>query len=582
MSNIHVLELSGYETPSIHEEKSKEWVTYGKDNSYYDYLRECWEKSATNGSVINAISRLIYGKGLSALDAQRKPNDYATLINLFPASDLKKCALDLKALGQFAFQVHYTTKGKRLVKKCLHLPIQLLAPEKCDENGEIKAYYYSDNWKDTKKFEPKRYKAFGTSNDEIEVMFVHGIQFFTKYFSTVDYNGATPYAYLEKQIADFLINDVDNGFSGTKVVNFNNGVPSEEKQKIISGRVKGQLTGVNGDKVIIAFNNDETKKTTVDNIPLDDAPEHYRYLSEECTKKILAGHSVTSPMLVGIMNDNQGFNSNAEEIDRASTYFYNTVIKPFQDTLIDAIDKVLAVNGISLNLYFKRLNLFEDVEKTMQQQEQQQQQQLNLSKQDEEISSKLIEKGGEIDLDQYELIDTRDVDYDLEDELDKSINEANNPTLLSKIVHLVSTGTAYPKRKSEIDGELFLSRYRYVGEVRDNSREFCKAMLKANKLYRKEDIIAMGELPVNKGWGPEGADTYSIWLYKGGGLCGHKWQRETYRKKGTDLSSPLKKEVTPSQARKEGEILPTAPKKVYERPRDMPYEGFLPTNKRFN
>ena len=82
----------------------------------------------------------------------------------------------------------------------------------------------------------------------------------------------------KEEISNYLINEVQNGFSGTKIVNFNNGVPTEEQQTIIQNKVKSTLTGSKGKKVIVAFNSDETKKTTVDDIPLNDAPEHYKYL----------------------------------------------------------------------------------------------------------------------------------------------------------------------------------------------------------------------------------------------------------------------------------------------------------------
>jgi hypothetical protein len=100
-------------------------------------------------------------------------------------------------------------------------------------------------------------------------------------------------------------------------------------------------------------------------------------------------------------------------------------------------------------------------------------------------------------------------------------------------------------------------------------------MTNANKLYRKEDIIAMGSQSVNVGWGAKGADNYSIWLYKGGGGCHHRWQREIYLRK-SDVNSPLAKTFTPSQTRKKGEIAPTNNKLVYTRPIDMPNKGFLP------
>ena len=105
-------------------------------------------------------------------------------------------------------------------------------------------------------------------------------------------------------------------------------------------------------------------------------------------------------------------------------------------------------------------------------------------------------------------------------------------------------------------------------------------MTKADKLYRKEDIIAMEKKVVNKGWGPEGADTYSIWLYKGGGACGHKWLRQTFKGKTEGNLSDQNANISTGKARQDG-FNPVNEKEVSMKPKDMPNEGFLPTNKRF-
>jgi hypothetical protein len=170
-----------------------------------------------------------------------------------------------------------------------------LRAEKCNKDGEIEAYYYSDDWTDVKKYPPTRIPAYGYSKDKIEILFAKPYAVGMKYYSYVDYNGAVPYALLEEEVADYLINEVQNGFSGTKVVNFNNGVPTEEQQSIITNKVLSKLTGSKGQKVIVAFNDNMDTKTTVDDLPLNDAPEHYTYLSEECMRKIMLGHNVTSP-----------------------------------------------------------------------------------------------------------------------------------------------------------------------------------------------------------------------------------------------------------------------------------------------
>ena len=187
-----------------------------------------------------------------------------------------------------------------------------------------------------------------------------------KYYSCVDYVGGLSYATLEDEISEYLINDVQNSFSSTKVVNFNNGIPTEEQQTIISSKVMSKLTGAQGQKVIVSFNSDETTKTTVDDIQLNNAPEHYQYLADECMRKIMVAHNVTSPLLFGIASTN-GFSSNADELKNSSILFDNMVIKPIQQVILEALDKILAFNGVVLNLYFRTLQPldFKDLEKVL-------------------------------------------------------------------------------------------------------------------------------------------------------------------------------------------------------------------------
>ncbi len=181
MNNLHILNLAKYEAPTISENKRNEWVTYGENNNYFNFLIERYKNSTTNNAIINNISRLIYGRGLFAIDANKKPNEYAQMMALFNQDCLRKLCFELKALGQCAIQVHYDKNHKKILK-AYHIPVQLLAPEKCNKEGEIEAYYYSDNWEDVKKFPPKRISAYGYSNDEIEILYVKPYSLGMKYF----------------------------------------------------------------------------------------------------------------------------------------------------------------------------------------------------------------------------------------------------------------------------------------------------------------------------------------------------------------------------------------------------------------
>jgi hypothetical protein len=584
--NVHILSLSAYNTPTIQESKRENWVEFGDDNNYFQFLIDRYTNSTTNSAIINNISRLVYGKGLSALDANRKPNEYAQMMALFNKDCIRKMIIDRKMLGQFAIQVHYS-KDRKNILKAFHIPVNLLRAEKCNQYGEVEGYYYSDNWEDIKKFAPKRYAAFGTSKDEIEILFSKPYSVGMKYYSYVDYQGALPYALLEEQVADYLLNEVSNGFSGTKVVNFNNGVPTEEQQSMITNKVLNKLTGSRGQKVIVAFNDNAESKTTVEDIPLNDAPEHYTYLSEECTKKIMFGHNVTSPLLFGLATST-GFSANADELKNSSILFDNMVIRPLQEELCEAFDKILAYNGIALKLFFKTLQPLEftDLENTQTAEQVAEETGVALSSQlDNEVAQSLIDLGEDA-LEEWLLIDESEVDYDNDDLENEILSKEVKQSLLSKVYNFVSTGDARPNITSEqdkaIDGMKFVTRYVYAGQTSEDSREFCKKMTSANKIYRKEDIINMGSQAVNKGWGAKGADTYSIWLYKGGGACHHRWNKQVYATfSGKALDIPNAKVIAQAKAAKLGYTIKNE-SLVSTRPIDMPNEGFLPTNKRFN
>jgi hypothetical protein len=155
---------------------------------------------------------------------------------------------------------------------------------------------------------------------------------------------------------------------------------------------------------------------------------------------------------------------------------------------------------------------------------------------------------------------------------------ATTVKLMNVAMEAVSTGTARTKSVSEQDTKLYITRYRYSGNP-NPEREFCKAMMKAKKLYRKEDIELMSQRNVNPGFGmrPNPNEPYDIFLWKGGGLlsdafpfgtCKHFWVREMYRKIGTGKNTAAQPS-TPADVRKAGEIAPTNPQKVYIAPHDM-------------
>ena len=85
---------------------------------------------------------------------------------------------------------------------------------------------------------PKRIPAFGCSKEDIEIYFIKPYSVGMKYYALPDYIGGIPYAVLEEDISEYLINEVENGFSGRSVVNFSiMEYQAIEQQQMIKNKV---------------------------------------------------------------------------------------------------------------------------------------------------------------------------------------------------------------------------------------------------------------------------------------------------------------------------------------------------------
>ena len=593
MNDLRIVNLSSYTSPEIVEKSNKQWVAYGSDNNFFGHLISNYENSPTNNAIINAISQQIYGLGLDASDSSRRPEQYAKMITMFHKDCVQKLCFDLKLMGQCAMQVIYS-KDRKTIAQVAHIPVENLRAEKCNEKGEIEGYFYSDDWSNVKpRTELKRIPAFGCSNENIEIIYVKPYRAGYKYYSSPDYTGCLQWCEIESEVSNFHLNNVQGSFSPNTLIQFNNGTPNAEERQALENRIAQKFTGTGGNKFILAFNDNQDAAATVETLPISDAHNTYEYVSSQATEKIMVGHRVVSPMLYGI-KDATGLGNNAEELKTASILMQNLVIAPFQHLLIDAFDSILAYNQISLKLYFKTLQplQFIDLENVEDEETREEETGVKLSQElpDElgsDIADALIDLGEDESelLSDFDVIDEREVDYDEEVGLDEVISDLNKPkekSTLAKVWEFVSTGKATPYRESEQDGTSkqtdekgneFLVRYMYSPQSYSaNSRRFCKKMVDAKKVYRKEDIISMDEKVVNAGFGKGGSNIYSIWLYKGGARCQHKWLRKTFVRKegGKGLGSA----ISTTEARSRGFKPEANAQKVPVAPKDMPYKGY--------
>ena len=534
-SKVHVVNFSSYTTPVVKEVQGKDWVEYGEDNDYFQYIIDRYNGSPTNNAILNSLIDLTYGKGIDATDSARKPSEYAAMRGLFTKDCLRKVVADYVMMGQCAIQVVYS-KDHNTIVKVEHIPVETLRAERCDDEGEVNGYYYAKDWADVRarKESPVYIPAFGKSREGLEVIYLKPYRAGYYYYSPVDYQGGLPYAELEEEIANYHINNIQNGLAPSMLINFNNGVPSEEERRQIEMQIAQKFSGSsNSGKFILAFNDNKELAATIDPVQLSDAADQYQFLSPEATSKLMVAHRIVSPMLLGI-KDSTGLGNNADELKTASTLLDNIVIRPKQEIILDGLEMILHYNDINLNLYFKTLQpleFTEDVVTPMDAETREEETGVKLAKQDsrpflrDELASELLlnleqlgeseeELMQEFDLITADLVEDEGAEYDVE-------------------AYLNSRTDLAAQQESEQDTERYKVRYFYAKgtrkEPKGESRLLCRTLVSANRVYRMEDIQALS----SRGGAEAQGEPYSVWLFKGGANCYHRWERRIYRKKLT-------------------------------------------------
>jgi hypothetical protein len=585
-SNIVSLKLSEYVAKSDAEKLDRKgWVNYGDANDFPQYLRDLSHESPVHGSLVVAIGDMVAGKGI-------KSEQYQEELDALDINTLTYAAAhDLKLFGGFFIEVIWSN-DRTVISKLNAIPF-----EECriavnqDDDSEI-GIFHSYDWSNTRKkkntpeFIPKY--NYLTRMEEPRQIYWCFTYTGSDVYPRPDYWSAINYIELDKQISIFHINQISNGLFPSTIINFYNGQATPEQKQQMMMDWENKMSGArNAGKVVMFFNERDQPKTEITPFPVNDADKQYQLMDTTATQKIITAHRVTTPLLFGIRDTGGGFGSNKDEMATGLEIFNKQVVEPYQAKINKSITELLSNQMPGVNfmivpntpLITEQVAVAPDANATgnvaapasLDAEQISSIVQATLmafekKKVDDTAGDALIALGEDWNED-WILIDSYNADEEIEHEF------------------AVRTGAARPAAKSEqdavVDGKYFITRYVYAGSfTHDNMRPFCKKMVEAGKLYRKEDIVSMENVAVNPGWGPEGADTYDIWFYKGGGNCRHFWEKRVYvDAKGAKINpnDPDAKRIAVSMAERMGyKVRNNA--LVAKLPEDMPYNGFLPTN----
>ena len=659
MENILSINLETTTAPIIQEVRGRDYIEYGTEdwrNLYPQFLIDLYYNSSTHAAIINATSEMIAGEDLVCTDEETNLDAFVKLKKFMRNANskeslhqlIKKVSFDFKLQGAYAIHVVWN-RERTEIAEIYHVPVERVRAGRPNEFGKVDTYFISADWANTRTNKPYPIPAFDTKDrtSASQLIYTGAYSPNMDVYHTPDYIAANNWALVDQRVAEFHLNNIENGFSGSYFISFANGVPTQEERFQIEQSLTEKFTGAkNSGKFILTFSDDRTRTPEITPISVSDADKQYLALQELLVQNILTGHRVTSKTLMGIDSTN-GFSSNTDELINAANFYVNTVVRPFQLNILDTLQTIFSVNNMDLEVEFVQLKPItvqfdsktvrevmttdeireslgleplgdeatveqevkfakvgmidgQPVFSTIQEAEEHAKTKGCVGYHEHELEgetvymacdghaeatelSKFISEFGEDIPEDWELIEEEVVDgehqdFDFEAELN---NIANSKT------ELASTGTARPNARSSQDGtnksdnEFYKVRYVYTKDnflsQEGSTREFCRLMSSANKIYRKEDILQMTNKAVNPGWGPRGADTYSIWLYKGGGNCHHFWLRQIYKTSLRNAKSNIKpsQAISYTKALSEGFTAEKNDNLVARPPKRMKNNGFL-------
>jgi hypothetical protein len=523
------------------------------------YLKELADSSPIHGALVKGIAKMVAGKGFTSS---------IVVDQLRLNRSLPSISLDLVLYGGFYVECIKTLDGSAIAR-VNHLPF-----ENCrlavTSDGDVTGVYYSRNWAETRKkantpkFIPLEHKD---NNRFVKISFLDETT--SVYYPQPSYKSCINYIELDRQISIFHVSNVLNQFAPGTIVSLFNGTPDQDTKENIKRELQGATGASSAGKVVVLFNEPDQQKPDIVTYQLNDADKQYDLLNKTATEKILVGHLVTTPLLFGVKFGGDGFSSNADEMRQGLMIFNDNVIEPMQRIITDTLEEVLKVD---LSIVAND-SLFVDIQAPTPAP-------LTLSKQKNEMTeaqevawlNHLYACGEQIDMDEYEL-----VSEEVLSGMPSPDEELSSVKLFKRF--------ANPDDKSQNDGGLIKVRYKYSTALADNSRIFCKNMVRASQagvVYRYEDIIQMGDEGINKEFAAKGESTYSIFLYKGGANCKHFWSRQVFmRKRENGKFLPNKglsndERISQRAAAKKGFEFKDAQywADASTRPYDMPNHGF--------
>jgi hypothetical protein len=313
--DIIVLKFSDSKIPVFKETRNKDYIKYGEDNRYPEYLTYLFNKSAKHNAILTGKAFYIFGEGYE--NGNAKVNRLNESLN----DIAKKAILDIEIYGGFRLEIIWNAARK--VSEIYHVDYTSIRV------GKESGYWYKETWDSNNRDEEIFIPAFNPSYPVGSQIFAYNeYRPMTRFYPLPSYIGSNNYIETDIEISKYYLSAIRNGMTPSKMIQFFKGEPTEDKKREIEHRMQKKFAGAeNAGKFILVFNDvNASKSVEVNDLSATDLDKHMIELNKTCQQEIFSGHLVTSPMLFGIKTEGQlGGNT---ELKTSYDIFINTYAKP--------------------------------------------------------------------------------------------------------------------------------------------------------------------------------------------------------------------------------------------------------------
>lgn len=326
-NDIIVLRFADSKIPVFKETNNKDYILYGEDNCYPEYLTTLYNKSAKHNAIITGKARYIFGKGFE--NGNQIINALGETIN----DIIRKAILDIEIYGGFRLEVIWDRGGR--IREMYHVDFTTLRKAK-DGTG----FFYLEKWEKWVRASEMRFIPVFNQNKRLgsQIYAYDEYRPMLRYYPLPSYIGCNNYIETDIEISKFYLSSIRNGMMPSKMIQFFKGEPSEEKKKSIEEGFKKKFGGAeNAGRFLLVFNesNGVNQTVKVDDLSGSELDKMFVELNKTCQQEIFSGHQITSPMLFGIKTEGQLGGST--ELKTAYEIFLNTYAAP----KAEAVDREL-------------------------------------------------------------------------------------------------------------------------------------------------------------------------------------------------------------------------------------------------